>query len=137
MKTAKFIFRTGIIVTIVFLLSSYKYIIIKSLGSENVKNAPEFPEEILKIVVNSCYDCHTSESKSQVAKTMLDFNKWNEYKTSKKIQLLSKMDEEIKEKTMPPKKYSDQNPDKILTQDQIDLFSKWATEESDKLMGDS
>jgi len=38
---------------------------------------------------------------------------------------------------MPPQKYLKQNPEKILTQDQIDLFSKWAKEQSDKLLGES
>jgi len=44
------------------------------------------------------------------------------------------MDEAINDKSMPPKKYLDKNPEKILTEEQIEVFSKWAKEESDKLM---
>jgi hypothetical protein len=68
-----------------------------------------------------------------MAKNVLDFYKWNEYKTAKKVNLLNNIDEVITEKSMPPKKYLDKNPEKILTEEQIKLFSKWAEEESNKL----
>lgn len=134
MKVGEFISRTGLVILIASLLCGFQYMRIHSGDSLDIKPAPEFPDEIMKIVINSCYDCHSGESESQIAKTVLNFYKWDEYKTSKKIQLLSKMDEEINDKSMPPKKYLDKNPEKILTQEQIEVFSKWAREESDKLM---
>jgi hypothetical protein len=134
MKVRRYILRVSLITLIACLLCSFQIARIRSLGLLDIKSTPGFPEEIMKIVINSCYDCHSDETQSQIAKTVLDFEKWNDYKTSKKVQLLSKMDELINEKSMPPKKYLNQNPEKILTQDQIDLFSKWAKAESDKLL---
>lgn len=137
MKAGKYIFWASLMILATCLLSGFQNARIRSGELLDIKLAPGFPEEIMKIVTNSCYDCHSSETQSQIAKTVLNFDNWNDYKTSKKVQLLSKMDEEINEKSMPPKKYLNQNPEKNLTQDQIDLFSKWAKEESDKLLGDS
>jgi molybdopterin-biosynthesis enzyme MoeA-like protein len=124
MKIKKLIPGAGLIILGTLLLSV----------SLDIKPTPGFPEEIMKIVVNSCYECHSGDSQNQIAKTVLDFYKWNEYKTARKVNLLSKMDEAIQDKSMPPRKYIDKNPDRVLTEEQIELFSKWAEEESDKLI---
>jgi hypothetical protein len=137
MKARKFIFGASVIILFSTLLCSFRYVNSRSEKSLDIKPTPGFPEEIMKIVINSCYDCHTGEARSPIAKSILDFSKWNDYKTAKKVQLLSKMDEVISDKSMPPKKYLDQNPGKSLTQDQIDLLSKWTKEESNRLLGGS
>jgi len=137
MKVIQFFFRISLVLLLASLLCSFQYMRIHSRGSLDIKPIPGFPEEIMKIVINSCYDCHSTESESQMAKIILDFYKWDEYKTSKKVQLLNKMDEAINDKIMPPKKYLDKNPEKVLTDEQIELFSKWAKEESDKLQDES
>ena len=137
MKFVRYIYGVSLIILTICLLYGFQDAGIQSGELLDVKPAPGFPEEIMKIVINSCYDCHSGETQSQIAKTVLNFDNWNDYKTSKKVHLLGKMDEAINEKSMPPQKYLKQNPEKILTQDQIDLFSKWAKEESDKLLGES
>ncbi len=86
----------------------------------------------MKIVTNSCYDCDTSHSQNKMASFALDFLKWNEYKDTKKAQLLNKIDGEVSEMNMPPKKFLELNPEKALTKDQIKLLSQWAKEESQK-----
>lgn len=102
--------------------------------SLDIKPAPGFPEEIMKIVVNSCYDCHTGESQNQMARDAMDFLKWNEYKIAKKVQLLNKMHEVIKEKDMPPENYLSRNPEKKLSKEQVETIIKWTEEEADKLL---
>jgi hypothetical protein len=133
MKIKKIIPGAGVMILIACFLCSFQYKQISTAGSADVKPTPGFPEEIMKIITNSCYDCHSGESQNQIAKTVMDFYKWNEYKTSKQINLLTKIGEVISEKSMPPKKYLDKNPEKSLTEEQIKMFSKWAEEESSKL----
>ena len=102
--------------------------------SVDVEPTPGFPEEIMKIIVHSCYDCHTGESENQKAKNALDFLKWNEYKSAKKIQLLNKIQEVLTEEEMPPEKYLNSNPEKELSKDQLETITKWAEEETDRML---
>jgi len=44
-------------------------------------------------------------------------------KLQKKVNLLAKVDELINDKSMPPKKYLDRNPEKSLTEEQIEMLS--------------
>jgi hypothetical protein len=130
MKTKKIFVISGIIFLLSFLLYAFTWIQPVKSGSSNVKGIDGFPEEISKILTNSCYDCHSDHSQSRAASFILDFTKWDEYKDSKKAQLLRKIDEEVSEKNMPPKKYLEANAVKVLTDDQIKLLSTWAKEES-------
>jgi molybdopterin-biosynthesis enzyme MoeA-like protein len=132
MKTKKIIIGAGLIILISVFLYAFNLKQIQPSGSSGIDSIPGFPEEIMKIVTNSCYDCHTSNSQNKMASFALDFLKWNEYKTSKKANLLNNMDEKVTEKSMPPQKYLDKFPDKVLTEDQIKLLSQWAKEESQK-----
>jgi hypothetical protein len=133
MKT-KIIFATsGLVFLLSFLLYAFTGIQPAKSGSSNIKGVGGFPEEITKILVNSCYDCHSSDSQSKAASFILDFKKWDEYKDTKKAQLLIKINEVVSEKSMPPKKYLEANSGKVLTDDQIKLLSTWAKEESTKL----
>ena len=100
----------------------------------DIQPTPGFPEEIMKIVINSCYDCHSGESQNQKAKSALNFSIWNEYKTAKKVQLLNKMHEVISEEQMPPGRYLNNNPEKKLSEEQVSVISKWTEEEADKLL---
>jgi len=89
MKIKDIIRGTGIIILIACFLCSFQYKQINMAGSADVKPTPGFPEEIMKIITNSCYDCHSDESQNQIAKTAMNFYKWNEYKTAKKSQSVS------------------------------------------------
>jgi len=100
----------------------------------DIQPTPGFPEEIMNIVIHSCYDCHSGESQNQQAKTALNFSGWNEYKTAKQVQLLTEMNEVIKEGNMPPGRYLTGNPDKKLSEEQVNLMTKWTKESADKLL---
>jgi len=133
MKIKKIIPGTILIILTSVLLYSFQFKLIQTSDSKDIIPTPGFPEEIMKIVTNSCYDCHTSNSQNKMASIAMDFLKWNEYKTSKKVNLLNKIYEEVSGRNMPPSKYLDKFPDKVLTEDQIKLLSEWAKEESQKL----
>lgn len=133
MKTRRIFVVSGIIFLLSFLLYAFSGIQPVKSGFSNIKDVGGFPEEIMKILTNSCYDCHSSDSQSKAASFILDFKKWDEYKDTKKAQLLVKIGEEVSERNMPPKKFLDRNTEKALTDGQVKLLSSWAKEESAKL----
>jgi len=134
MKIGELIVGASFIVLIASLSYGFHNKVVIEGEPADIKPTPGFPEEIMKIIVNSCYDCHTGESQNQKAKNTLDFLKWNEYKTSKKVQLLNKIDEVIKKENMPPEKYLNRNPEKRLSEEQVGIITKWTEEEADKLL---
>jgi len=93
-----------------------------------------FPEEIGAILKSSCYDCHSTGSRSEDALKAVHFDTWNDYRVTKKIGILGKMGEVIEEGKMPPKKYLDNKPDRKLTEDQTKKLLEWTKTESERLM---
>jgi hypothetical protein len=134
MKIGEIILGVGFIVLIVSLSYGFHNKRFTEGRSADVEPSPGFPEEIMKIVVNSCYDCHTGESENQKAKDALDFLKWNEYKTVKKVTLLNKINEALLVADMPPEKYLNLDPEKKPSPEQVRMITKWTGEEADKLL---
>jgi cytochrome c5 len=95
----------------------------------------DFPAGVKEVLKTSCNDCHSSGSSNQKAPLALNFDKWNDYKTSKKISKLESICEVIGENKMPPEKYLKGNPGKALSDEQKALVCKWSEEESTKLLG--
>ena len=94
----------------------------------------DFPKKVETILTNSCYDCHTTGSKAEKAVKALDFKKWEEYKLTKKISLLTKICEVVEEAEMPPGKYLEQHPEKALSESDIKTICNWTQKESEKLI---
>jgi hypothetical protein len=94
----------------------------------------DFPKKVSGILTNSCYDCHTTGSKAEKALEALDFKKWEEYKLTKKISLLTKICEVAEKGDMPPGKYLKQHPEKSLSASDIKTICNWTKKESEKLI---
>jgi hypothetical protein len=99
------------------------------------KVASVFPEDVQKVLENSCFDCHSDASSNIKAKGKVNFTKWGELSDAKKVGKMEAINNEIKEGKMPPAKYAANYPDHALKADQKELILKWVTEESAKLMG--
>jgi len=95
----------------------------------------QIPEEVSTLLVSSCYDCHTTGSKSEDALKAVNFKEWEEYRDSKKVAVLGDIGKVIEKGKMPPEKYLNNNPDKKLSDAQKKLISDWTKEASDKLLG--
>jgi hypothetical protein len=93
-----------------------------------------FPEDVTKILNNSCFGCHTGQSKNEKAKFKLNFSKWNDLKATTKIGKLDDICKMLKEGEMPPERFLSNNPDKALTAEQKTLMCNWVDEETKKLM---
>jgi mono/diheme cytochrome c family protein len=95
-----------------------------------------WPEEVMTVLEQTCFDCHTSESGNVKAKGKLNFSKWEEYKLTKKVGKLDGIKETVGAGDMPPKKYLNKYPDKALTEEEIKMIADWANAEADKLIGE-
>ncbi len=95
-----------------------------------------WPEEVMTLLEQSCFDCHTDDMGSLKSRSRLNFSKWEDYKLSKKIGKLENISEEVKEKKMPPEKYLKDYPDRALSDEEITVITNWANEEADKLIGE-
>ncbi len=94
----------------------------------------DIPENVEEILVSSCYDCHTTGAKAKDAVKALDFKVWDEYRLTKQIALLGDISKILEEGKMPPKKYLEYNPEKKLSEEQIQEVVDWTKTESEKLM---
>ena len=100
----------------------------------DIQQDPGYPEDVSQILMNSCYGCHSADAKNEDSKQALNFSKWDEYKLTKKISLLSDIDEDLKEGVMPPEKIIKKYPEIALTEDQVSLLREWTKKETEKLM---
>ena len=94
----------------------------------------DIPDDVQDILKTSCYDCHSSDAGNEDAKAALDFEKWDDYKVTKKISLLKEICELCEEEKMPPEGYLNHKPDNKLSEKQIKTICEWTTDETEKLM---
>ena len=106
----------------------------QSFTPNRLSNAA-FPDEVNKVLVASCYNCHSTDAKNKDAREALNFEKWDDYRVTKKIGLLGKICELVEEGKMPPAKYLDNNPDRKLSDTQKQLICEWTKKETSSLMG--
>ena len=95
---------------------------------------PGIPEDVEAVLKTTCYGCHSSDASGQKAKIALNFDKWDNYKLTKKISKLDDICELVTDNKMPPEKYLKSNPDKALSDEQKELICTWTGEETAKLM---
>jgi hypothetical protein len=112
-----------------------------NIFSGNRVNPPQekvvspFPENVAKVLETSCYDCHSDASSNVKATGKLNFSKWNDLTAAQKVGKMQDIMDVTKKGDMPPAKYVTNYPDRAPGQEQKDIVIKWATEESDKLLG--
>jgi hypothetical protein len=127
----------SVIVLITFALAVMAFTLpsVRMINPPQDQKAVLFPENVGLIFETSCYDCHSDAASNAKAKLKLNFSKWNELSDSKKVGKMEGINEVIQKGDMPPGKYLEKFPEKVLSKDHKDVISKWVTEESAKLMG--
>ena len=100
-------------------------------------------DEVLKVLKESCFDCHTNRTRYpwyskitpvnywmadhvKVGKKKLNFSKWTSYSLKKKEHKSEELYEMIEKKEMPLPSYTWTHTDANLTQVQIDALVNWA-----------
>ncbi|MBP6977605.1 MAG: heme-binding domain-containing protein [Bacteroidales bacterium] len=91
-----------------------------------------WPENVAKILENSCYDCHTDLSGNAMAKAKLNFDGWDKLTDAKKLGTLDEICSEVTRGSMPPAKYISKYADRKLSPEQVTLICSWVEEESGK-----
>ena len=94
-----------------------------------------FPQDIAKILENSCFDCHSDASSNEKALAKMNLSKWNDLSAAKKVAKLQDIEDILKKGDMPPAKYVAKYPDRAPSKEQKDVIIKWADSESNKLLG--
>ena len=111
------------------------FLFFQSFQSDPVSEA-EFPDEVSKLLVSACYDCHTTGAKAEDAVKALDFKEWDKYRLTKQVALLGDICKMLEEGKMPPKKYLEYKPDRKLSEAEKKMICDWTKKESEKLMGE-
>lgn len=98
------------------------------IGSDEkpgITPSASMPDSILKIVQRACMDCHANDG-SAMARSKLNFSKWEEYSPEKMAKKARAMCKEVKAGDMPTKGWRKNNPDAIPTQAEVDAICAWA-----------
>lgn len=85
----------------------------------------EIPSDVQVLLDRSCLPCHGSDGSGK-AKMKWNFEKMDEYSSSKLVSKLVKISEVVAEGDMPPPKKIKKKPELSLTADEKDVLAKWA-----------
>ncbi|WP_026951262.1 heme-binding domain-containing protein [Algoriphagus mannitolivorans] len=88
---------------------------------------PALPSEVKAIVQQKCYGCHNAESKNEKGKAKLDWDALEDAKKSKALATMGKITEVLDEGSMPPERFLASNPDKKLTEAEVNTLKEWST----------
>ncbi|NIP31826.1 MAG: heme-binding protein [Candidatus Dadabacteria bacterium] len=108
------------------------------------------PQNVKKILRESCYDCHSNETTwywyteyapvswlithdVNEGREYLNFSTWDKYSNSEKKELLSESIETIKEGEMPMKIYEIMHPDSKITKEELSILTSWIISEYGKI----
>jgi hypothetical protein len=119
-------------------------------AAQSVHATASVPPEVGAILKRSCYDCHSNETRwpwySEVApmawalvdhvnegRTEMNFSSWGAYPAAKRIAILEKMCEEVREGKMPLPQYLWLHRDARLAESEWKSVCDGSAEEADRL----
>ena len=102
--------------------------------SMDIQKGDDFPEDVGKVIENSCIGCHSTGANAEDAVKALDFKRWSELKPAKKVGILSDIKEVVTEGTMPPGKVLKKYPEMALSEEDKKVILKWVKSETAELM---
>ena len=94
-------------------------------GQSEKKQPFPIPENINKIFMTTCMQCHGSDG-GRLPKSKLNFSRWAGYGAAKEAEKALLICSTLRKGKMPPKSVRDSNPELIPTKEQVDLICKWA-----------
>lgn len=118
---------------VLFLAIGILFLFVQSTSPDLLSDGA-FPDEITSILKTSCYDCHNTGASSEKALNAVNFATWDDYRSTKKIGLLSDIAKVVEEKKMPPGKYLEKKPEAELSEKHIQLLVEWTEQEAEKLI---
>ncbi len=112
--------RRIIIFTVVFTAVLAGGVLLTSFTSEKAS----IPEDVKKILTNSCASCH-SDKGSSIARSRLNINQWETYDSAKQAKKRADICKTVTKGSMPPKSYLRKNPQATLTATQKEQICNW------------
>lgn len=86
------------------------------------------PENVQAIIDTSCYQCHSAQGQSAAVRQKLDFDTLDQQDASQAIRKMVGIQETVERGRMPPKRYTDQFPERALSETDKGVLLKWAKE---------
>jgi len=119
-------------------------------AGQTVQATAAVPPGVHAVLRRSCYDCHSSETRwpwysgivpmawavanhVKEGRTELNFSDWGAYPVRKRVALLEKMCDEVREGGMPLKQYLWLHRDATLSEADWKSVCNWSTDEADRL----
>lgn len=95
-------------------------------GQESVKakKGIEIPADLDKVFTNSCMPCHSENGKA-LAKSLLNFSKWDKYGTRTQVKKSRAICKMISKGEMPPAQFVESSPELAVTQAQKESICNW------------
>jgi hypothetical protein len=82
------------------------------------------PAEVMTVIKPSCMPCHSNEGRDK-PKAKVNFSVWEQYSPMEKTMLAGSIQDEVKKKEMPPKRFLESHPDAALIEAQINQIVQW------------
>lgn len=118
--------------------------------SKTIFTSMQVPSEVKSVMERACNDCHSHNTKwpwySYIApaswllsddvkqgRQKLNLSTWGDYRKSRKLNKLEEIGDLVREKAMPLKKYILLHPSAQLSDAEIELVTRWAEKEHDRL----
>jgi hypothetical protein len=124
-----------VIVAASLAVMAFTYTSKQTTNPPQLKVLPAFPEDVQKVLDNSCVDCHSDASSNDKSKAKLNLTDWTKLSDSKKVGKMQDMLDVLGKGEMPPEKYVAKFPEHALTKENKDLLVKYLNDETTKLMG--
>jgi|WetSurMetagenome_2_1015567.scaffolds.fasta_scaffold03232_5 hypothetical protein len=115
-----FLFFTGVASALFFLNT------MPLNAQEGKPQNTSIPDSLNMLFHKSCISCHGSKGEL-MSKSLLNFDKWQNYSDSKKIDKAAMICKMLTKGEMPPKAVRDSKPELVPTKEQVDAICKWAS----------
>jgi hypothetical protein len=119
---------------------------------EDVGSDLPLPDEVRNLLRNSCFDCHSNETRwpwyatvfpaswlvkrdVSAARGQMNFSEWMGYNVFDRADMLDDICGEARDRTMPLRSYLWLHPAAALRDTQIESLCAWTSREADRLMG--
>jgi hypothetical protein len=119
-------------------------------AAQSVQVAAAVPADVDKVLRRACYDCHSSETRwpwysgvapmawgvanhVQEGRAQFSFSEWGSYPARKRVAVLEKICDEVREGRMPLKEYLWLHRDATLSEADWKSVCDWSMEEADRL----
>lgn len=95
------------------------------VSAQAVQKPKSIPDEVLMIAKKSCVKCHAEPGKT-LALSHVNLSKWDSFTAEKQASKAAAMCNMVTKGKMPPKEFKKENPEFVLTQDEIKIICDWS-----------